>query len=54
MQIEKEKLTVELEKIGEHPKTTNQYRRKEEIADELHTLNNNITATRTKLKNLKQ
>ena len=50
MQIEKEKLSVELNKIGEHPKTTTQYRRKEEIVQELETLNNNIVNTRTKLK----
>ena len=53
MQIEKDKLTKEIEKIGEFPKNNQQLRRKEEINTELGVLNNGIRGAREKLKTLK-
>mmetsp|Transcript_40652 Transcript_40652/g.39270 ORF Transcript_40652/g.39270 Transcript_40652/m.39270 type:complete len:87 (+) Transcript_40652:142-402(+) len=53
MQMEREKLVQENNRIGDFPKTVQQNRRKDEIQKEVQILNNNITNTKSKLKNLK-
>ncbi len=53
MQIEKEKMGVELQKIGEFPKTTQQMRRKEELATEMNIIQSNMANIKNKLKMLK-
>ncbi|CDW82446.1 UNKNOWN [Stylonychia lemnae] len=53
MQIEKEKMTNEIAKIGDFPKTTQQMRRKEELSNEVYILNSNISNIKNKIKTLK-
>ena len=53
MQIEKEKMGVELQKIGEFPKTTQQMRRKEELSTEMNIISSNMANIKNKLKVLK-
>lgn len=53
MQIEKDKMEKELQKIGDFPKTTQQIRRKDELNNEISILGNNIANVKNKIKVLK-
>eukprot|EP00347_Sterkiella_histriomuscorum_P000362 403376153 len=54
LQIEKDKMAQELQKIGDFPKNTQQIRRKNELNNELNIVNSNITNIKNKIKVLKQ